>query len=266
MTVAQNVAFGLEMRRVPAPEARRRVQEALQLVELRGLDARYPSQLSGGQQQRVALARAVVTNPKILLLDEPLSNLDAKLRDRLRIELRELQQRLGLTTIYVTHDQAEALALSDRIAFMADGRIVETATPQAIYRSPRFLSTADFLGIANLIKGKVMQVIGDLLAIQSEIGAVSVRSDADVRAGDKNILCFRPEDLLLGEQAGDRNSLHGVIRHASYLGSLTDYVVELDGFSSTVRVHVPGPTRLSLGEVVPVRLPATAAVIQAETR
>jgi spermidine/putrescine ABC transporter ATP-binding subunit len=263
MTVKQNVAFGLEMRRVPAPQRLYRVREALRLVELSDLGDRYPSQLSGGQQQRVALARAVVTNPKILLLDEPLSNLDAKLRDRLRIELRELQQRLGLTTIYVTHDQAEALALSDRIAFMAHGRIVEIGTPQTIYRSPRFRSTADFLGVANLVKGEVTDVNGCRRTIQSEVGRIEVDSDVCINRGDQVILCFRPEDILVAT-GHSLNGLMGRIRHASYLGSLTDYIVELDKFGSTLRVHVPGPTTLRPGDPVSVTLPASTAVIMAE--
>ena len=137
MTVAANIAFGLRMRKVGEVEVRRRVAATLALVELTDLAGRYPRELSGGQQQRTALARALVTEPRLLLLDEPLSNLDAKLRDRLRIELRGLQQRLRLTTIFVTHDQAEAMALSDRIAVMSRGRIVEIGSPEAIYRRPR---------------------------------------------------------------------------------------------------------------------------------
>src|SRR5439155_9285327 len=139
MTVAQNVAFGLETRGVATVEIGRRVREAQKIVEFSGLDERYPRQLSGGQQQRVALARALVTEPKVLLLDEPLSNLDAKLRDRLRVELRALQQKRQVTTIYATHDQGEAMSLSDRFAFMAGGRTVEIGTPEEIYRHPRAL-------------------------------------------------------------------------------------------------------------------------------
>ena len=161
MTVGENVAFGLRMRRVSEHERRARVDEALRMVELSGLDARYPRALSGGQQQRVAVARAVVTRPKVLLFDEPLSNLDAKLRERLRLELRALQQRLRVTTIYVTHDQAEALVLSDRIVVMDRGRVVEVGTPQDVYRRPRARVTAEFLGIANLLGATVVGTKGD---------------------------------------------------------------------------------------------------------
>jgi putative spermidine/putrescine transport system ATP-binding protein len=260
MTVAQNVAFGPEMQQIGAAEIRTRVAEVLDLVELSGLHSRYPRQLSGGQQQRVALARAVVTRPKVLLLDEPLSNLDAKLRDRLRIELRELQQRLGLTTIYVTHDQAEALSLSDRVVFMAQGRIVEVGTPASIYRSPRSLSTANFLGVANLVKGKVATTTERTLSLTSELGQLSIQSDAAVRPGDQITLCFRPEDIAIDTRP-DSDGLRGTVRHVSYLGALTDYVVELKGSPLVLRVHVPGPTTLAAGDAVAVKLPSFAAVI-----
>src|SRR3989475_4952844 len=155
MTVSENIGFGLRMRALPADLIQRRVGEALALVELEGLSDRYPRQLSGGQQQRVAVARAIVTRPKVLLFDEPLSNLDAKLRERLRLELRALQQRLGVTTVYVTHDQAEALALSDRVAVMFGGKVVEIGTPRQVYRTPRVRVTAEVLGVTNFLDGKV---------------------------------------------------------------------------------------------------------------
>src|SRR6188508_840651 len=144
MTVAENVAFGLRMRKLPMAQRSHRIDQALDMVSLRGLEGRRPGQLSGGQQQRVALARAIVTQPDILLFDEPLSNLDAKLREKVRLEIRELQRRLGITTLYVTHDQAEALAISDRIVVMNGGRIEQVGDPSFIYRSPRTSFVADF--------------------------------------------------------------------------------------------------------------------------
>ena len=153
--VFQNVVFGLKLRKIPAAEARRKVEETLALVNLTGLESRYPNELSGGQQQRVALARSLVVEPSILLLDEPLSNLDAKLRERMRTELKELQRRTGITFVYVTHDQAEALALSDHVAVMSGGRLQQYGTPFEVYAHPANRMVADFMGLVNLVPGKV---------------------------------------------------------------------------------------------------------------
>ena len=260
MTVAQNVAFGLEAQKVPRRDIPGRVADALALVELADLGKRYPRQLSGGQQQRVALARAIVTEPKALLLDEPLSNLDAKLRDRLRVELRALQQKLGLTTIYVTHDQSEAMSLSDRVVFMAKGRIVETGTPQDIYQRPKFRSTAEFLGIANLIDGRIATVNHDAVLIDTAFGRLDLVAVSEAAPGETVLVCFRPEDIRLA--AFDAGApLAGRIGHAAYLGAMTDYVVEVrDGVS--LRVQVPGTPVWSIGDSVSVELPRAAAVIR----
>ena len=255
LTVAQNVAFGLEMQGLPPAAVRPKVAEALSLVELDDFAARYPRQLSGGQQQRVALARAVVTEPKALLLDEPLSNLDAKLRDRLRVDLRALQRKLGVTTIYVTHDQSEAMSLSDRVAFMAAGKIVEIATPTQIYQQPRDRATADFLGIANLIDGVVTSV-GHETEVDTPLGKVRTQTLADPVIGQKVLACLRPEDMSLGHGAG----LAGVISHAAFMGAFTDYMVAI-GEGLTLRIHAPGAPRHQLGETVQVILPAMASVI-----
>jgi iron(III) transport system ATP-binding protein len=160
-TVAQNVAFGLEVRRVGRAEREARVTRVLELVNLAGLERRYPSELSGGQQQRVALARSLVVEPGILLLDEPLSNLDAKLRERMRWELKELQRRTGITFVYVTHDQSEAMALSDRIAVMHAGEIMQLGAPREVYSRPASKTVADFMGLVNLIIGRVVRADGD---------------------------------------------------------------------------------------------------------
>jgi len=265
MTVAQNVAFGLKMRGLLQSEAQPRIGEALDLVELDGLASRLPRELSGGQQQRVALARAIVTRPKVLLLDEPLSNLDAQLRDRLRVELRALQRKLDVTTIYVTHDQAEALALSDRIVFMSAGRIVEIGTPQAIYRSPKARSTAEFLGIANILEGRVVAATTGACSIETALGHIEILTDSPVRVGDGAALCLRPEDIHLANHAGHPPRLTGKIRHAAYMGSMTDYVVDLSEAGLSFRVQVPGATAWSVGDIVSVTLPKTAAVIRQES-
>ena len=262
MTVRQNVAFGLEARRVERRDIGVRVEAALRLVELDAFGARYPRQLSGGQQQRVALARAIVTEPKALLLDEPLSNLDAKLRDRLRVELRALQQKRGVTTIYVTHDQGEAMSLSDRVVFMAGGRIVEIGTPQDIYQRPRFRSTAEFLGIANLLEARVAATAEGAATLDTPLGRLVVDSSVPVASGETVLACFRPEDIHLGASK-DTAQTAGRIAHAAYLGAMTDYVVELSGGLS-LRVHVPGAPAWSLGDQVAVALPRRAALIRSE--
>ena len=157
-TVFENVVFGLKLRRVPAPAAKKQVEDTLGLVNLTGLQGRYPNELSGGQQQRVALARSLVVEPSILLLDEPLSNLDAKLRERMRSELKELQRRTGITFVYVTHDQAEALALSDHVAVMSGGRLQQYGTPFEVYAHPANRMVADFMGLVNLVPGRMREI------------------------------------------------------------------------------------------------------------
>jgi spermidine/putrescine ABC transporter ATP-binding subunit len=258
MTVYDNVAFGLRMRNVPARGIDARVRQALAMVELEGLGGRYPRQLSGGQQQRVAVARAVVTEPKVLLLDEPLSNLDAKLRERLRLELRALQQRLGVTTVYVTHDQAEALALSDRVALMAGGRIVEIGTPREIYRTPRSRLAAEFLGVANLLEGTVKSGGGTRCIVDTGLGELPVDTAVRTRAGDRVTLSFRPEDIRLMPPA--ETGVTGRIVHAIYLGATTDCVVDVRGV--TLRVTAAGGATHRVGDHVGLVLPEAAAILQ----
>src|ERR1700684_1878676 len=173
MSVAENIAYGLKTRHVPREEIRRRTAEALALVRLRGMEDRKPRQLSGGQQQRVALARALVINPTVLLLDEPFSALDKNLRASMQIELREIQRKLGLTTIFVTHDQGEALSLSDRLAVMSDGRIRQLGTPQEIYRSPCDRFVASFIGDANVLRGRLDGMAGALAV--AAVGAARIK-------------------------------------------------------------------------------------------
>ncbi len=258
MTVHDNIGFGLRMRGMPAERIAGRVNDALALVEMQGLGDRYPRQLSGGQQQRVAVARAIVTQPKVLLFDEPLSNLDAKLRERLRLELRALQQRLGVTTVYVTHDQAEALALSDRVAVMFQGRVVEIGTPREVYRSPRSRLTAEFLGVTNLLEGRVTAVSDGRCTVQTPLGPLQAEMASPVRTGETVILSFRPEDIRIGRHEG--TTVMGRILHASYLGSITDYVVEAAG--TTLRIHEAGSGSRAAGEEIALTLPPVAAIVR----
>ena len=175
MTVFQNVAYGLRIRRVRGSALAAQVDEGLRKVNLSGLGARYPGQLSGGQQQRVALARALVLSPDILLLDEPLSNLDAKIRVQVRAEIRKLQQALGITTVYVTHDQEEALSLSDRVAVMRDGRVLQLGPPRELYESPRTRFVADFVGTNNLVAGRVLEAAGEAVVVETGLGRLRAR-------------------------------------------------------------------------------------------
>jgi iron(III) transport system ATP-binding protein len=223
MSVAQNVAFGLKMRNLPAAEQAARIEEALEMVSLRGLESRRPGQLSGGQQQRVALARAIVTRPDILLFDEPLSNLDAKLREKVRLEIRELQKRLDITTLYVTHDQAEALAISDRIVVMNCGHIEQIGDPASIYRSPRSAFVADFLGAANIVEGQAVD--GGL--IDTAVGRFAV-ADAPAATNGAVKLSWRPEDMKLAA-TGPANIRDATVRSVVFRGNFVELVVEVAG-------------------------------------
>jgi len=234
MSVFENVAFGLRERRLGASAVRARVSAALRQVELEGLESRRPSQLSGGQQQRVALARTLVIQPRLLLLDEPLSNLDAQLRAQMRVELLRLQRELGITTMYVTHDQEEALALSTRIAVLAQGEVIQEGSPQEIYRRPRSRFVAEFIGAANLLEGTVEEFSDGACRVSLAGGqTILVRSEGSAPPpGRRLLICVRPEAvavLPLGAQTTSRNRLGGRVRTAIFEGSRVRYEVELDG-------------------------------------
>ncbi|ADH87849.1 ABC transporter related protein [Ancylobacter novellus DSM 506] len=222
-TVYENVVFGLKLRRIPSEEARRRVLETLALVNLTGLENRFPAELSGGQQQRVALARSLVVEPEILLLDEPLSNLDAKLRERMRLELKQLQRRTGITFVYVTHDQAEALALSDQIAVMHGGKLQQYGTPDDVYRRPANKIVADFMGIVNFVPGIARG--GETI----EIDGVEMRSPhaGGLVPGEPIDVAVRPENVRLSRDGADGKRLTGTITEKTYLGNLIEYWVQL---------------------------------------
>jgi putative spermidine/putrescine transport system ATP-binding protein len=241
LTVTQNVAFGLEMRKTEAGEAARRIGEVLRLVRLEDLAARLPRQLSGGQQQRVALARALVFRPDVLLLDEPLSNLDAKLRQDVRVEIRELQRQLGLTTVMVTHDQEEALTMADRLVVMQDGEVRQVGTQQDLYERPRDRFVAAFVGRSSFLEGEI-EAPG---RFRSEGGLALVCNAA---APGPATLALRPERLLIeaAPQPGVDNSLPGVVEFVSYLGATVDMHVRI---SAKERVVVQVPNRV--GSLLP---------------
>lgn len=229
-TIFENVAFPLQMKKVSKKESATRVDEALAMVGLDGFQNRGASLLSGGQMQRVALARSLVMRPSVLLLDEPLSNLDARLRDHLRIELRALQQELHLTCVYVTHDQGEALALADRIALMQNGKLAQVGSPREIYESPASASIADFLGVSNIFpvqtngKPGVYGMTDHRLELSTAPVPVPV-------AGDGIKACIRPEDVIVSVQRtpNSSNNWPGTVKVASYQGAEVRYLVELDG-------------------------------------
>jgi len=227
LTVAENVAFGLEERRVPRGEVNRRVAEALESVQMGAFAGRKPNGLSGGQQQRVALARALVIRPLCLLLDEPLSNLDAKLRVDLRTEIRRVCKEFKLTTVYVTHDQKEALSIADRMAILDGGRVLQTGTPREIYRRPATRAVANFIGEADFISGKVIATNGARATVETAIGRFEgVLGDAAAKpaAGATMTVSIRPECWKLGRgPAGAQNSLHGKIGGTVYLGEVAQY-------------------------------------------
>jgi putative spermidine/putrescine transport system ATP-binding protein len=221
LTVARNVSFGLEMRRVARAEAIARVNEALRLVRLEGLAERMPRELSGGQQQRVALARALVINPSVFLLDEPLSNLDAKLRHEVRLEIRQLQQRLGLTTIFVTHDQEEALTIADRLVLMKGGAVQQIGAPGELYDKPANLFVADFIGKSNFL-------VGEMVADDEFISDNGLRVRCPPAGGIRRaVLAVRPEKIALatGPVQGRANQFKATLERLSYLGAMTEYVV-----------------------------------------
>ncbi|WP_353183271.1 ABC transporter ATP-binding protein [Bosea sp. (in: a-proteobacteria)] len=258
MTVGANVAFGLEEKGVPRAEIARRVDEALAMVGLAHLAGRRPSQLSGGQQQRVAVARTIAVEPKVLLLDEPLSNLDAKMRVQVRRELRDLQQRLGLTTIFVTHDQEEANTICDRIAVMNDGTVQQVGTPMELYERPANLFVANFLGTANILDGRLVGSGGERAFLLGDGLSLPVPAGAVLPAQPK--LLFRPQHAALeppGAVAGEAPVLPATIARYEFLGATIRYGVAVGG--AEIAVDVPfrsGRDLYAVGAPVGLRLAA----------
>jgi spermidine/putrescine ABC transporter ATP-binding subunit len=257
LSVFENVAFGLRERRVARAEIERRVGAALSLVRLDARAEHRPAQLSGGMQQRVALARALVYEPRVLLLDEPLAALDKKLREEMRTELREIQRTVGITTIFVTHDQAEALGLSDRIAVMHGGRVEQLGTPREIYERPATRFVAEFIGASTVVRGRA--TAGDRLALPGG-QSLGVRAGQPLRPGDEVELTIRPERIRVAV-AGDDNVVEGSVTGVVYQGVQTEVTVELsDGLR--LLVFVPEPTRavLAAGRPLRLHLPADAFI------
>ncbi len=251
MTVFENVAYGLKVRRIPRQEIRRRVAEVLELTGLKGLEDRAPQQLSGGQQQRVALSRALVVQPKVLLFDEPLSNLDAKLRVEMRSELRKLQKRLSITSLYVTHDQEEAMSISDLLCVMHKGKVQQIGSPTEIYTRPANHFVADFIGQANFLSGVIERIEGKqaVIRIQDTILPILLPNGTFSR-GEPVELVVRPEGVDFTDQGiGD---FDGIIQFVQYTGSKASYEVELPmGMRLSVEVANPQERGLSQeGEVV----------------
>jgi iron(III) transport system ATP-binding protein len=265
-TVYENVAFGLEVRKVPRAEARQQVGRVLELVNLSGLETRYPSQLSGGQQQRVALARSLVVEPGILLLDEPLSNLDAKLRERMRWELKALQRRTAITFVYVTHDQAEAMALSDRIAVLHAGELLQYGPPREVYARPATRRVADFMGLVNILPGRILRSDGAevLVALAGDCRLRVARAGA-ARAGEAVQVAVRPENVILEarppEAEGDGVAvLPATVTEITFLGSVTDCLLTLED-ATRVRVQRPAIDGFFAGERVWVRFDSRHATV-----
>jgi len=226
LTVERNVAFGLEERKVPSAERKKRVAEALAAVRMEGYAERKIAQLSGGQQQRIALARALVVRPRALLLDEPLSNLDAKLRIEMREEIRHVCKQFGLTAVYVTHDQKEALSISDRMAILLDGRIAQVGPPEEVYRRPVSRQVADFIGETNFLSGTFHSVQNGHWRIETEFGrfeGVPTIRDWQPTSGDKVVLSVRPESWRIGPEANPANSVRGHVTASTYLGEIAQY-------------------------------------------
>jgi spermidine/putrescine ABC transporter ATP-binding subunit len=262
MTVFENLAYGLRLRKVRREEIAAKIRDALELIRLDGYGERYPRQLSGGQQQRVALARAIIINPDVLLLDEPLSNLDYKLRLAMRSEIRRIQRDTGITTVFVTHDQAEALTMSDRIVILSQGRIMQVGRPTDVYENPSNKFVADFIGEANFFDGTV--VAADASGVAISFGPLTVHAPAPAgvaRIGGSACFSVRPERLRIqpGHADGERrqNVYDAIVEDHDYLGAVVRYYVRLgDGVTVKVDEHNVSGVRYRSGEAVTVEIPS----------
>ncbi len=262
MTISNNITYGLKLKKIPKGEIAKKVSHVLKLVNLTGLESRYPGQLSGGQQQRVALARALVLNPDVLLLDEPLSNLDAKIRVQVRAEIRKLQKDLGITTIYVTHDQEEALTLSDRIAVINLGKLMQIGTPRDLYDRPKNPFVADFIGINNLIPGNVQEINAseNRVRVQTEVGSLFCTPEESLKPEDRCMITVRPETASISQSEEKQkgfNCIGGTVSFAYYIGNTIRYDVEINN-EALFKVDIQNPIEhkpFSIGEKVYVSFP-----------
>ncbi len=260
MTVAENVGFGLKVAKRPAAEIKQRVDEMLELIKLPALGSRYPYQLSGGQQQRVALARALAIQPQVLLLDEPLSALDAKIRVSLRNEIRGIQRKLEITTIYVTHDQEEALSMSDRIVVMSEGRIEQIGTPFEIYNFPRTGFVASFVGTLNILRGRVVDPAAGKIVIDGH-EILASRGFEAARVGDVRSVALRPETVVVHDAGSDGNRMEGTVEDVNFLGSIVrirvrfkENAISLDTFNN------PNLSLPQRGQMLTVTFPREAVL------
>src|SRR5215211_7662011 len=263
MSVFENVAFGLKAAKAGRREIDDKVARVLAAVGLAGLESRNPAQLSGGQQQRVALARSLVVEPAILLLDEPLSNLDAKLREQMRIELRRLQRRTGITFVYVTHDQAEAMALSDRIAVFRQGRVQQIGSPREVYERPANVFVADFMGLVNRLEGTLIEGGADIARVRVGGHVLTVAPVTLDRAAGAVTVAIRPEAIRLGPASaeGAENRLEGIVTEATFLGNLVDYQIDVGSFA--LRVQGDRQHFHAAGSPVSLAIPTSECVAMA---
>lgn len=237
LNIFDNIAYGLKIAKLPAAEIKTRVHNILEMIGLEGLETRSPSQISGGQQQRVALARALVMEPDLLLFDEPLSNLDAKLRTYMRNEIKKIQQAVGITAIYVTHDQAEAMSLSDKIIIMNKGVIAQMGTPSEIYYAPNSRFVAEFIGSANFIPATVVDSGESSCTVDIQGHRMEVSISGKKNAGESCTLVLRPEAVKIGESG----LLKGVVTRSTFMGNIQEYDVKLDGIESEEEIFIEDP-------------------------
>jgi spermidine/putrescine ABC transporter ATP-binding subunit len=261
MNTFDNVAFGLKMQKLPKKDIKEKVQKILELVKLTGMEKRYPRELSGGQQQRVALARALVTEPTVLLLDEPLSNLDAKLRAEMQTEIKRIQRQLKITTIIVTHDQEEAVSLADRVIVMSAGKIMQTGNPKEVFDRPANLFVADFMGFSNFIAGKVANVDSTKIRVACsgrELIITDINSTG-LAPGDGVTISVRPENIVLAEKDSE-NALTGTVKSVTYKGTVTRIEIK-DIFAETVFFNIHDDESYKVGDAITVAFPSQKLLI-----
>jgi len=254
MSVWNNISFGLKMKKIPRQEQKNRILKVMGMLGIEGLEKRKPGQLSGGQQQRVALARAIVTEPQVLLFDEPLSNLDAKLRVQVRIEIREMQKRLGITTLYVTHDQDEALAISDRIVVMDQGHVEQLGDPYTIYRNPKTSFVAGFIGLANIYQGDIIARNGNRYTVEAPFGKVTILSEGQkIPETNKTVkFIWRPEEMKIYTR-GAPNRIKGKILQSVFMGNITDIFIDVQG--NKIRAQIDEPAKINAGDIIEFSIP-----------
>jgi len=269
MTVYGNLAFGLQIRKVPKPEINKRIKKILSMVQLEGYENRYPRQMSGGQQQRIAMARALVFEPDIMLLDEPLSNLDAKLREEMRFEFTELQKKLGITAVYVTHDQAEALVLSDKIVILDQGKIVQSGTPKEIFSNPKNKFVAGFIAVTSFMDGKVDSLAEEQkkVVVKTDDGLTIQGNNSNLSLGQRVSVAIRMNAVhfVQDEDEIEKNSVNlfkGKIIQSSYLGNIVDYKISVGNWM--VRTNTEVKNNFKVGDEVKFYLPPEKIIVTLE--